>query len=43
MMISDRLHECGRVSGEPKEAGYGRVFHVWDPGGALIHFAQFAE
>ena len=38
-----QLHECGRISGEPKEAGYGRVFHVWDPGGALIHFAQFAN
>ena len=37
------LHKCGRISGEPKDEGYARVFHVWDPGGALLHFAQFAE
>jgi len=24
-----------------KDEGYGRVFHVWDPGGALLHIAQF--
>ena len=39
----NRLHEYGRISGEPKKESYGRVFHVWDPGGALIHFAQFAD
>lgn len=37
------LHKCGRISGAPKQEHYGRVFHVWDPGGALIHFAQFDE
>ena len=38
-----RLHDHGRISGEPKTESYGRVFHAWDPGGALIHFAQFAD
>ena len=35
------LHECGRITGMPVDEGYGRVFKVWDPGGSLIHFAQF--
>ena len=40
---TNRLHEHGRISGEPERESYGRVFHVWDPAGALIHFAQFAD
>ncbi len=39
----NKLHEHGRISGQPKDAGYGRVFHVWDPAGVLLHFAQFHE
>ncbi|MEZ6061603.1 MAG: hypothetical protein R3C19_14750 [Planctomycetaceae bacterium] len=31
-----------RISGKPKDEGYARVFHVWDPAGVLLHFAQFA-
>lgn len=40
---NSRLHECGRISEKPKTEGYGRVFHVWDPSGVLIHFAQFSD
>lgn len=32
-----------RYSNTIKDEGYGRVFHVWDPGGALLHIAQFHE
>lgn len=38
-----QLHKHSRISGEPKNEGYGRVFYVWDPSGALIHFAQFID
>jgi len=24
-----------------KDEGYGRVFHIWDPVGVLLHIAQF--
>ena len=37
------LYQIGRISDPPKDEGYGRVFHVWDPAGVLIHFAQFHE
>ncbi len=30
-----------RMSGSIEDAGYGNVFYVWDPSGALLHFAQF--
>jgi len=30
-----------RMSDEPKDEGYANVFHVWDPAGILLHFAQF--
>ena len=39
----NQLHDCGRISGEPKQESYGRVFHVLDPGGVLVHFAQFSD
>ena len=39
----NRLHECGRLSEKLKVEHYGRVFHVWDPNGVLIHFAQFND
>lgn len=29
-----------RVSDGVKDEGYARVFHVWDPSGVLLHFAQ---
>lgn len=29
-----------RVSDKIKDEGYARVFHVWDPSGVLLHFAQ---
>ena len=32
-----------RLSGEPKDEGYARVFHIWDPSGVLLHFAQLAQ
>ena len=31
-----------RLGDEPKDEGYARVFHIWDPVGVLLHFAQFA-
>ena len=40
---ANQLHEHGRISGEPKDEGYGQVFYVWDPAGVLIHIAQFHE
>ena len=30
-----------RYDNAPKDEGYARTFHVWDPSGVLIHFAQF--
>ncbi len=33
----------GRLSEEIKDEGYARVFHVWDPSGVLLHFAQLSE
>lgn len=30
-----------RISGPPQDEVYARVFHVWDPAGVLLHFAQF--
>jgi len=38
-----QLHEHGRISDEPKDEGYGRVFHIWDPAGVLLHVAQFYD
>ena len=29
-----------RMSEGIKNEGYARVFHVWDPSGVLLHFAQ---
>ncbi len=29
-----------RVSDSIKDEGYAQVFHVWDPSGVLLHFAQ---
>ena len=30
-----------RMSASIEDAGYGNAFYVWDPSGALLHFAQF--
>ena len=38
-----RFSKPARYSNTIKDEGYGRVFHVWDPGGALLHIAQFHE
>lgn len=32
-----------RINGPPKQEHYGRVFHVLDPAGVLLHFAQFND
>jgi hypothetical protein len=44
--VSDVLANGGyrdaRVS-EPRDEGWGRVTHVWDPSGVLLHFAQFSR
>ena len=40
---TNKLYACGRISEAPKQEHYGRVFHVWDPAGVLIHFAQFKD
>lgn len=32
-----------RITGPPKDEDYGRVFHVLDPAGVLLHFAQFKD
>lgn len=32
-----------RITGAPKDEDYGRVFHVLDPAGVLLHFAQFND
>ena len=37
------LARVARISTRIKDEGYARVFHVWDPSGVLIHFAQFAN
>ncbi len=29
-----------RMDGSLQDAGYARKFHVWDPSGVLLHFAQ---
>lgn len=31
-----------RMSEGIRDEGYARVFHVWDPSGVLLHFAQLA-
>ena len=37
----NQFSKPARHSKEIKDEGYGRVFHVWDPGGVLLHIAQF--
>jgi len=32
-----------RMDDGVKDEGYARVFHVWDPSGVLLHFAQFHD
>ncbi len=38
-----QLSGKARLGPPPRDEGYARVFHVWDPAGVLLHFAQFAS
>lgn len=40
-LSSSRFDGVARISGGIEDEGYARVFHVWDPSGVLLHFAQF--
>ena len=40
---SNRFAGEARLSGKPKDEGYARVFHIWDPSGVLLHIAQFSS
>lgn len=40
VFASHTLSSESRVSDGIKDEGYARVFHVWDPSGVLLHFAQ---
>ena len=36
------LPASARMSDSIRDEGYAMVFHVWDPAGVLVHFAQFS-
>ncbi len=38
--VSHALSRHARVTEAIKDERYARVFHVWDPSGVLLHFAQ---
>ena len=41
-VFADNEFEGGaRFTDEIRDEGYADTFHVWDPSGVLIHFAQF--
>jgi len=42
-LFASRTFKGARMSGPPKDEGYAQVFHVWDPAGVLLHFAQFPD
>src|SRR4051794_27637148 len=41
-VLAARAYGGARLS-EPRDDGWARVAHVWDPCGVLLHYAQFSR
>jgi len=39
----NNFSQAARYGEAINDEGYGRVFHIWDPVGVLLHVAQFHE